>query len=491
LAFCFAYSEWKNDPGCKIRLPVQIDGTCNGLQHIAALTGDRALARAVNVLPREDGLPGDVYGEVAASARDTVGRIESLLTPRDERFRALLLRADEWLGAHGNALLERGTAKPVVMTVPYGASRASQARYVLEKIADTIEKTALSASAEAIHKAALDGKKRTRAFVGKCARRLFSELRRRARGKGDSAREKLDLDRVRAFGSFVALAMVVHLRHALAREYESTKRFANWLLAVANRCEGLPLLWQTPLGLPVCQDKFARTRANLSVSLGEHRITLGASRLEENVSGLGQAQALLPNLIHSLDATHLALTINEAAARGIRDLGSIHDCLLCHPNDAPDLAAIVRETFATLYRKEPPTGGAPAVLVGWARWMHLAARIAAVRNASLVLGAMVEPGSWGEQWLEATCKGEDELRRGEARHDLTVLSDIRQLPPAPQSLAKLLLEYAARVPASDKDDARPGRGVPRREKHPLPVEDPALPATAPLDEVATSEYFFS
>ena len=44
--------------------PVHQDGSCNGLQHYAALGGDGAGAAAVNLAPRAR--PQDVYSEVAA-----------------------------------------------------------------------------------------------------------------------------------------------------------------------------------------------------------------------------------------------------------------------------------------------------------------------------------------------------------------------------------------------------------------------------------------
>ncbi len=40
------------DPaGFRSRLPVQMDGSCNGLQHYAALSRDEAGGRSVNLLP--------------------------------------------------------------------------------------------------------------------------------------------------------------------------------------------------------------------------------------------------------------------------------------------------------------------------------------------------------------------------------------------------------------------------------------------------------
>eukprot|EP00955_Chlamydomonas_euryale_P011546 124098-Chlamydomonas_euryale.AAC.1 len=47
------------------RLPVHMDGSCNGLQHYSALARDPACAAAVNMLPAD--APADVYSAVAAA----------------------------------------------------------------------------------------------------------------------------------------------------------------------------------------------------------------------------------------------------------------------------------------------------------------------------------------------------------------------------------------------------------------------------------------
>lgn len=44
-------------------MPIHQDGTCNGLQHYAALGGDQLGAQAVNLVAGEK--PSDVYGNVA------------------------------------------------------------------------------------------------------------------------------------------------------------------------------------------------------------------------------------------------------------------------------------------------------------------------------------------------------------------------------------------------------------------------------------------
>ncbi len=59
LAACFAAA----DPGAAAHLPIQLDGTCNGLQHYAALGRDERGAAVVNMLPGP--APVSVYSNVA------------------------------------------------------------------------------------------------------------------------------------------------------------------------------------------------------------------------------------------------------------------------------------------------------------------------------------------------------------------------------------------------------------------------------------------
>ena len=55
---------WLLDPGEYIsHLPIHQDGSCNGLQHYAALGRDVLGAAAVNLIPAHS--PQDVYNEIA------------------------------------------------------------------------------------------------------------------------------------------------------------------------------------------------------------------------------------------------------------------------------------------------------------------------------------------------------------------------------------------------------------------------------------------
>jgi len=59
---------------------------------------------------------------------------------------------------------------------------------------------------------------------------------------------------------------------------------------------------------------------------------------------------IAPNFVHSMDASHLQLTVNAAYEHGIHHFAMIHDSFGCHASDASDLAAILRDTFVKMYQ---------------------------------------------------------------------------------------------------------------------------------------------
>ena len=59
---------------------------------------------------------------------------------------------------------------------------------------------------------------------------------------------------------------------------------------------------------------------------------------------------ITPNYIHSMDAAHMAMTINKMfSEHGIRDFWAVHDCFGAHASDTDTLVEVVRETFHEIY----------------------------------------------------------------------------------------------------------------------------------------------
>ncbi|SER77490.1 DNA-dependent RNA polymerase [Nitrosomonas sp. Nm51] len=445
LAFCLAYHQWKNNPEAPIHLPVQIDGTCNGLQHIAALTCNEDLARAVNVLPKANNLPGDIYTELAEIAVTTLGNLRASCTEMNlpKQHEEAILMADDWLKniADKQEWLNRSTAKKVVMTIPYGAGTESQAAHVLDAIIDKIEAIDLEKSpAEAIDKwideQDTEEKFPRSAFRKKCCKGHFKALRKKAYGGNEAA--KTHWNRLRSLAAYTSLAIVCHLRHALSNKYPCVDTFSGWLKKIANASH-LPLLWSSPLGFPVCQNKFKLSGSSRSIKLeADREIRLDFQMLKEEISNNEQKSALLPNLIHSLDATHLALTMLGAKRQHIKNIGSIHDCLLCHPNDAEQIGQILRQQFAAMYERKSGGQGLPKALQDWQNWMHQLMVIKLLDNCNLVLGALEHPNGYGENMLRAQQEKNDK----KAEKDLLFLKETRQMNHSQRYMMCILLRYA-------------------------------------------------
>jgi len=119
-------------------LPVHMDGSCNGLQHYAALGRDVIGGRAVNLCDMEE--PQDVYlgvmDEVIRRVAEEADRVldfgdrdfESL--DKQQRKAVMNNRAAKLV----NGLIDRGVVKRTVMTSVYGVTYIGARNQIQEKI---------------------------------------------------------------------------------------------------------------------------------------------------------------------------------------------------------------------------------------------------------------------------------------------------------------------------------------------------------------------
>ena len=107
-------------------LPVSVDATCSGLQHLSALALDRTAAEMVNVVPTPR--PSDGYAIVAEKAK-------------------------EQLPEHLHPLITRKVTKRTVMTTPYGVTENSARDYIRQELKGVeLEKGELQAIVKAIYR---------------------------------------------------------------------------------------------------------------------------------------------------------------------------------------------------------------------------------------------------------------------------------------------------------------------------------------------------
>ena len=125
LAFCYEWADcsYGTNADAKGHLPIGLDGSCNGLQHYAALLRDPRGGEGVNLTDAE--IPSDVYSEVA------------------REFLRLLPHTD--MGKKFHAIgVDRKLSKRPVMTLPYGSTQQSCRGYIMEYIQDNHTKFGIS-----------------------------------------------------------------------------------------------------------------------------------------------------------------------------------------------------------------------------------------------------------------------------------------------------------------------------------------------------------
>lgn len=291
LAFCFEFARYRKEGHKMISyLPVALDGSCNGLQNFSAMLSDEIGGRATNLVPSDK--PADIYTEVASVCTRKLKGVSGELSA--------LWRA--YAATQPDGTLPRGLAKKPVMTLPYGSTQQS--------------------CRESIYKFIID---ETKDYFPK------------------DQRFKLSVMLTPILWSSIN-EVVVAARKAM----DWIQRCAA-IVAKANR----PLIWWTPLGFPVYQDRKKILLRRVETELaGRFQIGVGEATGEMDIhkNKLGSS----PNFVHSMDACHLMLTINKALEYGITSFACIHDDYGTHAADTDTLHQAIREAFVQLYTENDP-----------------------------------------------------------------------------------------------------------------------------------------
>ena len=293
LASCFEY-KGLHEQGLSYRssLPVAMDGTCNGLQHLSAMLRDPVGGEAVNLVPSMK--PSDIYTKVLNVLKREVEQDISL----DSTDATQKLIAEAWL-PH----LDRKITKRPVMTTPYGVS----AYGIREQIRDQI-----------------------------IERDLF-------RGYAINQKDFL-------------VYLTERIERAIREVIVAAPTVMGWLQTSAKKIsekdkDARGISWSVPGSeFRVIQRYYADQRVVVSVFLGSQRIRVRVDEQDEkHIAGRRQITGISPNVIHSLDASMLVQTVRTLAKQGISHFALIHDSYGCHACDIPILHQALRRAFVDIY----------------------------------------------------------------------------------------------------------------------------------------------
>ena len=286
LACCRELAELFEKGAVESKLPVALDGSNNGLQIFSLLLRDPVGGLATNCIPSDE--PQDIYQMVADRATEKLRKIS-------EQW------ATDWIGFLGPAGLPRKAVKRPVMTLPYGAKRMTARDYVRDWYREV---NPLRAGAD----------DPCGSSIGKVADLVWDSI-----------------------GEIVPLAVEA----------------MGWLQQIAGMFaqKSIPLVWRTPVvNLTVGQAYYKRRVDRIETVLsGSVRRVAWDGRDTDAMSGRKMKDAISPNLIHSLDASAMYLTIDKAARSGVRDFAMVHDSFGTHAANASKLFEAVRSAYAEIF----------------------------------------------------------------------------------------------------------------------------------------------
>lgn len=353
LAACYAINEAMtlDDPTrYKCHLPVAQDGTCNGLQHYAALGGDAVGARQVNLEPSNK--PEDVYAGVAGMVKDKL---------------AIDVKAGDDMAIRLLPLITRKVVKQTVMTNVYGVTFLGAKEQIQNQLKDipALEgRDDLSAHSTYLTK-----------IVFQCVRSMFTGAHNIQDWLGKSAWRisrsisPTQMDRYAEDEYLLSNHKIKRETKSLATKVKKGVSSLSDAIKEKKLFYMTSVVWTTPLGLPVVQPY--RQKASQLIPTYLQNVFITDPNIIDQVNSRKQMTAFPPNYIHSLDATHMLLS---AIACNKKDLtfAAVHDSFWTHPSDVDTLNEILRDAFINLHSSDLITKLYEEFTQRYARFKYLA-----------------------------------------------------------------------------------------------------------------------
>lgn len=316
LAFCFEYATWKAiGPTYECGLAIAFDGSCSGIQHFSAMLTDPVGGKAVNLVPQDE--PSDIYRIVADKVNEqlrkdaqkgTADEVVEVTNKDTGEITQVTRKGTHTMAAWWLAFgVDRGVTKRSVMTLPYGSKKYGFTEQLLADIVNP----------------AIDEK----------GPGVFPDPR----------------------GAASYMAGLIW--DSLGETVVAAVKAMDWLQKVAAILtkEQMPCHWVTPVGFPVYQEyRQSDTHRIDTVIQGSIRVTMSVAKhaSQEGPKPLDrheQVNGIAPNFVHSMDASHMMLTVLEAGDRGVVHFACIHDSFGTAPGLAGVMFEAVRECMVVTY----------------------------------------------------------------------------------------------------------------------------------------------
>jgi DNA-directed RNA polymerase len=317
-------------------LPIFIDGTVSGTQHLVAMSKDEELAPYVNLIRTK--LPGDLYAKVAELVWQ---KIDMLVKDLDQ---GTLKRFDEIY--EESQRLER-----IYLSAPYPSQEKTDAWQALSKWQN--HNRAIREKLFPMFWHRVTDLKERRKIVKRVSMTLGYGVTRYGASQQiiDDAPSVSDYIGTGERLWYAKLGMLIY--DVCRQELKGPGRLLSLFEELAERANEKTeyLSWTVPVTNFVVVQQYKRPeikRTKLKYANTELKVQL-ESWIDASLNTSAQRAGASPNIVHSLDAAHLTSVV----ATTDYPTAVIHDSFGCTPGKMEHLFHHVRQKFVELYEADP------------------------------------------------------------------------------------------------------------------------------------------
>jgi len=355
LQFLGACREWylfeQDEDNYQSGLPIGLDATQSGLQHYMAASRNGTVGKLVNLLPStSDQKPEDVYLEALAETHkllerdrdDYQSQLLGINDPEEKRkIERYLTACEELLDMWGKDKIgvTRSVAKRPCMTWGYSSKRYGMKKQLKKDWMNKISKAVRQGNYDRVHPYSEKGW----VACDQLAKVIEEAIRNVAYPAAQGMDFFKDCSRVLSKHN-LHMRFVTPMGFPMHQYYrlEATKETEEVLDGQEDKQPG--------------QRKKRKKKKRQRLWLMDRETGApekdGRGNLivySDDVDARKSANAISPNIIHSMDATHLMLTVELLAKNNITDIMTVHDSFSTTIGNAEAMAEALKVTFKQLY----------------------------------------------------------------------------------------------------------------------------------------------
>lgn len=300
-AFCLEMRKLNKDRSVEIKMPIFLDATCSGIQHLSGMVRDLELGTQVNLVYNQtkNNKVEDIYQFLADPINKAINEYGHKFT----EYKAL-----------SELYLSRDDLKQPIMTQNYNVSVFGMKEQFYNKFKEIV--------------------------IGEDHVKTKNVIK----GKNKDGQEII-------LNNKDLMMISIIIKKVIFKEFPILKEIYDYFINVVNLMIelNLPVFWLTPSGACITQHYLKTKKQKIKWYYGNHSKTNIIRIITQKTDNRKQQNAIIPNIIHSLDASHLHNLISECNISNVKPIIAVHDCFGTLPNLTEVLLFRLKEEFIYLY----------------------------------------------------------------------------------------------------------------------------------------------